>query len=240
MKQTVKNFKDAFEKAVSIYDALAAGQIVPKKDEDRAIRQLQEAFQAFCDALYPVLEQYTDWNTQTKVIYESIRKEIDNDRMFGDEFRRNNCAAILDCLRIFGVIKTACWWFEDDLRYRLRGFQYSYERGALGVRNNVAAPASGVRTSPAATSRSQPETEMPQEKNEKGASRSQRVALLYNIFVRSGITQVKSDTDTARIIEFITGGDPKVPAKNTYAAKCLHNKLSADTEKLLNDFLPRE
>lgn len=240
MKQAVKNFKDAFENAVSVYDKLSAGQIVPTKVEDLVIKQLQSSYQSFCDALYPVLDQYTDWNTQSDVIYEGIRKEIDNDRMFGDEFRQNHCAASLDCLRIFGAIRTACKWFDGNPKYRLRSFQYEYKRGALGVRNNVAAPVSGVHASPAVPPKSQPEMATPQETNEKHIPRNQRIALLYNIFIRLGITQEKTDTEIAGIIEFITGGDSKKNAKNTYAARCMHSELSDEAKKLLNDFLPRK
>lgn len=158
MKQAVKTFKDAFENAVSVYDKLATGQIVPAKEEDHAIKQLQSSYQSFCDTLYRVLDQYTDWNTQTDVLYEGIRREINNSRMFGDEFRQNNCAPCLDCLRIFGAIRKASLWFSEDVRWRLRSFQYNYKRGYLGVHNNISVSFPDVRTPLAATSLSLPDT----------------------------------------------------------------------------------
>lgn len=157
MTKEVQEFKYAFENAVSIYDQLAASQTVTTADQDRAIEQLRKAYQSFCDRLYVVLESYDDWNTQTSVVYEGIRREIDNDRMFSDEFRDDHAVGF-ECAKIFGEIRKACWWFSDQKYYRLRYFRDNYSRGALaGVRNNVAPPIPNRFNTPVCQSDSVPQ-----------------------------------------------------------------------------------
>lgn len=115
----------------------------------KAKTRLDVSVQNFHRALYEALESVTDWNDQ-HIIYEEIKRLVDNDRMFGDEFRGDNYDRIIrsapggiDGFRVIQYVpalKAACSWYGDG-RYRLCGFRRWYERYVLGL----PATRSGVR-----------------------------------------------------------------------------------------------
>ena len=136
---TTMELKTAFDMAIAVYD-LAMLDLSPGIDEmSQTKTRLEIATNNFHQALYETLEPITDWNEQNN-IYEAIKRLIDNDRMFGDEFRGDrynqiakSAPAGLDGFRVIQfapALKEACSWYNDD-RYRLRGFRLWYERYVL-------------------------------------------------------------------------------------------------------------
>ncbi len=210
-------FKEAFEGAVYIYDELAHSNSVPPKDIDESIKRLQNAYEAFALSLYDTLESFTDWNHQTASVYNGIKNTIDNERMFSDEFRRNPCVEKLNCLKIFGEIKAACWWFQDDEKYRLSHFRHSYEEKHPEIKK------SALKTA----------TVTPVDQTPKDRLRVQRIALFYNILLRLGVAKNVNRADIARIAEFITGGKAVADGRNTYAIKCFDEDLRSPASDLL-------
>lgn len=225
MKNVTNSFKEAFENALRIYDRLADGDEVSDKDQEQAITQLRTAYDEFCKKLYDVLSMYDSWDDQNNV-FEDIRADINNERLFSDEFRRDTSAS-LNCFKIFGAIKNVCWWFTDD-RYRLRSFCYQYRKNHPDL-NEV--------------TQSAPIDQANQEPKGKGELKAQRIALFYNILKRLGVTKSMAATDIAWVAEFITGGKiiaRRDKVKNTYASKHLCDKLNTEVSALLDRCFPKE
>lgn len=135
----VNEFRDAFNDAVLIYDAIVAGNDVGADAITSATSRLSNAYQSFCDALYIELEPVTNWGVLDQY-YEAIKRSINNGRMFTDEFREAEKAPlIIHALGIWNALHNACWWYTFDTRSWLYNFRANYKSRALpGVTPNPA------------------------------------------------------------------------------------------------------
>lgn len=137
LNNAVNEFRDAFNDAVSIYDAIVAGKDVEADAITSATSRLSNAYQAFCDELYIELKPVTNWGVLNQY-YEAIKRSIDNGRMFTDEFREaENAPHIIRALGSWNALHNACWWYTFDSRSWLYNFRTNYKSCALpGVTPN--------------------------------------------------------------------------------------------------------